>query len=160
MHHRMPLALLAGALAARDAGFEQRPGDIGVVLGLTACHPGGRAADVGAIQAQADALDQFADVGLAQVIVSIGGAGLRAVCQRVDGAREYPGIDVEGARVAVQQLACVAHDPPCWCTHGLVTQVISASNPRAVFCLACPPSERPAAAAWPFAPASAAGPTC
>src|ERR1019366_3964023 len=37
----MPVALVAAALADGHAGLQQRPGDVGVVRRLAACHPDG-----------------------------------------------------------------------------------------------------------------------
>src|SRR4029450_3223715 len=81
----MPLALVAGALAGGRAGVQQRPGDVGVILGLGAYEPDGGGADVGAVQAQPDALDQLGHVLLAEVVVGAGGTGLACGPQGVGG---------------------------------------------------------------------------
>jgi len=57
VHPGMPLALVAAALAGGHAGLQERPGDVGVVLGLAADDSDSSAADVGALQAQPDALN-------------------------------------------------------------------------------------------------------
>jgi hypothetical protein len=93
----MPLALIAAALTGGHTGLQQRPGDVGVVLGLAAGHPEHGGAHVAAVQAQPDALDQLGQVLLAQVVVGVGGAGLGAVVERVDGGGQDAGVDVEGA---------------------------------------------------------------
>jgi hypothetical protein len=84
----MPLALVATALACGHAGFQQRPEDVGVVIRLAARDPDGGGADVGAVQAQPDALNHLGQVLLAQAIVRVGGAGLGAIVERVDGASQ------------------------------------------------------------------------
>jgi len=66
VHLGMELALVAATLAGGRAGLQQRPGDIGVVLGLAAGDPDGSSADVGAVHAQPDALDKLNDVALAR----------------------------------------------------------------------------------------------
>jgi hypothetical protein len=63
---RMPLILVAAALAAGHACFWQRPGAVGVVVRLAADHPGGGGADIDAIQAQPAAVDYLGQVLLAQ----------------------------------------------------------------------------------------------
>src|SRR5260370_30430886 len=47
----MPLALIPAALADGHAGFQQRPGDAGLVVRLAAYHPNGGGAGLGAVQA-------------------------------------------------------------------------------------------------------------
>src|SRR6266446_1305635 len=49
---RMALALVTAALADGDTRFEQRPHDVGIVLGRPAEHAGCRSAHVRAVQAQ------------------------------------------------------------------------------------------------------------
>src|SRR5438876_11173639 len=53
----MALALVATALADGHAGLQQRLGDVGIVLGLAGDDADGGDADVGAVQAEPDALD-------------------------------------------------------------------------------------------------------
>ena len=62
VHPGMPLALIAAAPADGYAGLQQRPRDVGVVLGLAARYRCGGRADIGAVQAQPDALDHFGQV--------------------------------------------------------------------------------------------------
>jgi hypothetical protein len=111
VHPGVPLALVAAAFADGHAGLQQRPGDVGVVGRLSACHSDGGGADIGAVQAQPDARDHLGQVLRAQVGVDVGDAGLRAVAERVDGGGQHTGVDVDGAGVAVQQLPGVAHGP-------------------------------------------------
>ena len=101
----MPLAFVPAAPAGRHARLKLGSGEVGVVVGLAACHPQGGRTDVGAVQARADALDQLGHLRLAEAVVGAGGAGLRAVRQRVDGGGQDLGVEVEVARVGVQQLA-------------------------------------------------------
>jgi DNA-binding response OmpR family regulator len=90
----MPPALVTTALAGGHAGFQQRPGDAGVVVRLAADHPGGGGADIDTIEAQPDALDHLGQVLLGQVGVGVGGAGLGAVAERVDGGGQHAGVSV------------------------------------------------------------------
>ena len=119
-----PLALVSTALAGRRAGLQQRPGDACVVLGLAAGDPDGGGADIRAVLAQPDALDQLGQVLLAQVVVGVGGAGLGAVVERVDGGSQHARIEVEVAWVGVQQLPGVAHGILLARRHGDSTRVL------------------------------------
>ena len=76
---------------------------------LAADDPGGGGADIGAVQAQPDALDHPGQVLFAQVGAGVGGAGLGAVAERVNGVGHHGGVGGDGARVGVQQLLGVAH---------------------------------------------------
>ena len=89
----MPLALIAAAFAYCHAGFQQRPGGVGVVFGQAAEDPACGRADVGAVQAQPDALHHLGQVLLVQVGVGIGVARLGAVTDRVDGGGQHAGVD-------------------------------------------------------------------
>jgi hypothetical protein len=93
----MPVALIAAALADGRAGLQERLDDLGVVLRLAAYDSDGGDADVGAVQAEPYALDHLGDVLLAQVRCGVGGAGLGAVVEGVDGGGQHPGLDVESA---------------------------------------------------------------
>src|SRR5260221_12134759 len=68
VHHCMPLALVAGALAGGHADLQQRPGAVGVVLPLAAGGPDSGGADIGETQAQPDSHDQLRYVRLGSVI--------------------------------------------------------------------------------------------
>ena len=57
VHPGMVLALVAAALAGGHAGLQERLGNVGVVLSLAADDSDSSAADVGALQAQPDALN-------------------------------------------------------------------------------------------------------
>ena len=81
----MALALVTAALADGDTGFEQRPRDVGIVLGRPAEHAGCSSAYVRALQAQPYALDHVREIFLVQVGVGVGDAGLDAIVQRVEG---------------------------------------------------------------------------
>ena len=108
-HVGVPLALIAAALADGRAGLQQRPGGTGVVFGQAADDPGGGGTDIGAVQAQPDARDHFGQVLLAQVSVGVGGAGLGAVADRVDGGGQQVSVDGHGNRVGIQHLPGIAH---------------------------------------------------
>src|SRR5579859_6485273 len=111
LHIGMPLALIAAALADGYAGLQQRPDEAGVVLRLAADHPCGGGADIDAVQAQPDAPDHLGHVLLAQVSGVVGIAGLDAVAERVDRGGQHARVDSPDARVGVQHLPGVAHDP-------------------------------------------------
>jgi len=115
----MVLALVAAAFAAGHAGLKQRPGEIGVPFGRTAEYPERRGADVGALQAQPDALDQLGDVRLAQVGVRVGRAGLGAVAERVDGGRQDARVDAYVVSIGFQHLPGVAHSSLLECAASL-----------------------------------------
>jgi len=113
VHLRVPLALVAAALADRHACLKQRLGDVGGVVCRTASDLGGDGADVGAVQAQPDAPDHLGQVLLAEVSVGVRDAGLSAIVDRVDGRGQHVGVDVQGGRVGVQHLPGIAHGPSC-----------------------------------------------
>src|SRR5256885_14804468 len=66
VHLGVPLALVSAGPAGGHAGLEHSAGKVGVVAGMPGQHPARGVADVSAIQAGADALDQGGDPGLAQ----------------------------------------------------------------------------------------------
>src|ERR1700730_8423897 len=109
VHAGMMLALVAAALAAGHARLQERLDDVGVPLGRATYDPDRRAADVGALQAQPDALDELGDVRLAQVRVGVGRTGLGAVVKRVDGGGQHAGVDVQVVSIGFQHLPGVAH---------------------------------------------------
>jgi hypothetical protein len=82
MHPCVPLALVPTAVAGRHARLQLRPGKVGVVVGLAAEDPQRGGADVGAVQAQPDALDQLGDIPLDEAVVGAGGAA----CAQSDSA--------------------------------------------------------------------------
>ncbi len=92
----VPPAFIAAALADGHAGLQQRPGSAGIVFGQAAEDSGGGGADIGAVQAQPDALDHLGQVRLAQVGIGVGGTGLSAVASRVDGLRRQARVEVQG----------------------------------------------------------------
>jgi hypothetical protein len=102
VHLSVTLALVAAALADGHARLEQRPDDVGVELCWTAGYHGGSGAEIGAMQAQSNALDHVRDVRLAQVRVDVCGARLGAIDECVDDDGQGIGIDVDGVRVGVQ----------------------------------------------------------
>ena len=79
------VALVTAALTDGDTGFEQRPHDLGVVLGWPAEHAASGNADVRALQAEPNAPHHVREILLAQVRVGVSDAGLDAVVQRVEG---------------------------------------------------------------------------
>ena len=109
VHVGMPLALISATLADRHTGLNQRLGDIGVVFGRAADNPERSCANVGAVQAQPNALDHVGKVALAQVGVDVGGAGLDAAGEGVDRGGQYSCVDARVVRVGVKHLSGVAH---------------------------------------------------
>jgi hypothetical protein len=109
VHLGMRRALVSAAPADGDARLEQRPGDVGVVLGLPAHHPDRRRADIGTVKVEPDALDQVLDLLFAQTVVGAGGARLGTVAQRLDRCGKDARVEVEAARVGIQHLLGVAH---------------------------------------------------
>src|SRR5258706_2715472 len=76
---RVVLALVAAHLAGLHAGLEGSACRRGIEGSLAREDPAGRQADVGAIEAEADAADHRLHLLLAQVSIGVGGAGLGAV---------------------------------------------------------------------------------
>src|SRR5439155_6894313 len=71
LHHLcVALAFITTALARGDARLQQRPGQVGVVLGLSGDDPAHGATDIGAVQVQADALGETLEVALRQAGIS------------------------------------------------------------------------------------------
>jgi hypothetical protein len=108
----MSLALVPATPADGNASLQQQLDHVGVVASLAACDPAGGGAHIGAVHAQPDAPGHVGNVLLAQVVVGIGGAGLGAVAERVDGGGKRADVDVDDARVCIQHLPGVAHGPP------------------------------------------------
>src|SRR5215469_18348173 len=97
----VPRALVAAALADGDTGLQQRPGDMSVVLRLAGHDPHRGGADIGAVEAQPDALDHLGQVLLAQVGLGVGNAGIGAVAERVDGGGQHTGVGIQSTGVGV-----------------------------------------------------------
>ena len=72
------LALVAARLHGARADLEQHRDDAEIWRGLTREHACGGATDVGAVEAQPDAVDQRIDVMLRETRVGAGAADLRA----------------------------------------------------------------------------------
>src|SRR5690349_17333724 len=105
----MALAFVAAARADGNTGLEQRPHDIGVVLGRPAEDRSSGGTDVGAVQAQPNALDHVSEVGLAQIRVRVDDASLNAIVQGIDRVAEDSAVETSIEHVCVQNLSCVAH---------------------------------------------------
>jgi hypothetical protein len=105
----MPLALVAAAPARGHASFQERPGDGRVVLAQSADGTHGRGADIGAVQAQPDALHHAGEVLFAEVGVGIGGTSPGTVAERLDGGGENAGVDIEVTLLGIEHLPGVAH---------------------------------------------------
>jgi len=94
VHLGVALALVGARPAGGHAGLEHGAGEVGVIAGVPGQHPAGGAADVSAVQAGADALDQVRDPGLAQARVGAGGAGLGAVEAFLDTPNQGCAVDL------------------------------------------------------------------
>jgi hypothetical protein len=108
---RVPLTLIAASLTSFDATLKSYSGELGDELGLPAEDAAGRDADVTAVGTQRDAGNEGFDVGLAEVGVSAGCAGLSTVEARVDAGNQRPDFHRECARMCLQNLLSVGHDP-------------------------------------------------
>src|SRR5262245_1604135 len=79
VHLGVPAALVGARPAGGHAGLQKGAREVAVVAGVPGQHPAGSVADVGAVLAGADALDQVGGGGLTQARVGAGGTGLGAV---------------------------------------------------------------------------------
>jgi hypothetical protein len=105
----VPLALIATALAKGRTGCQQERGSA-VICSATGDADGG-SADIGAVQAQADAVDHLSHVLLVQVSIGVSGAGLGTVVERLNGCGQGGGVDAEVTWMGVQHLRDVPHGP-------------------------------------------------
>ena len=109
---RVPVTLVAASPTSFDAGLKGSPGELGDELGLPGEHAAGRDADVAAVVTQRDARDEGFEIGFAEVGVGAGCAGLRTVEARVDAGNQRPDVHPKCARMRLQNLLSVGHDPP------------------------------------------------
>ena len=100
----MALALAGADRTELPARRHLRSSALGDVVRLAAEEAGGRVADIGAIQAETDALAHLGDVVLPQVCIGAGGAALQAGEALVDAVGQQIAIDLRGARVSLQHL--------------------------------------------------------
>jgi hypothetical protein len=89
----MPLAFVTTRLAGRRAGFDHCPEDAEIGRGLTYRDPGGRVADVGAVEAEANAAHHLAHVDLREIGVGTTCAAGGTVEALFDTAQERVVID-------------------------------------------------------------------
>ena len=108
---RVPLTLIAASPTSFDASLKSSSGELGDELGLPTEDAAGRDADVTAVVTQRDAGNEGFDIGLAEVGVSAGCAGLSTVEARVDAGNQRPDFHRECARMRLQNLLGVGHDP-------------------------------------------------
>ena len=108
---RVPLTLIATSPTSFDASLKSNSGELGDELGLPTEDATGRDADVTAVVTQCDARNEGFDIGLAEVGVSAGCAGLSTVEARVDAGNQRPDFHRECARMRLQNLLSVGHDP-------------------------------------------------
>jgi len=108
---RVPLTLIAASPTSFDASLKSNSGELGDELGLPTEDAAGRDADVTAVVTQRDARNEGLDIGLAEVGVSAGRAGLSTVKARVDAGNQRPDFHRECARMRLQNLLGVGHDP-------------------------------------------------
>jgi hypothetical protein len=111
----MSLALLRARGAQVPARGHLRPGSRRGVLRLPREKAAGGIADVGAIQAETDALAEIDDLLLRQAGVSAGGTRCFTGTALVDAATEHIAVDLCGPRMSLEHLLgrrrC-SHDPP------------------------------------------------
>jgi hypothetical protein len=108
---RVTLTLVAASPTSFDARLKSNPGELGDELGLPAEDATGRDADVTAVVTQRNARNEGFDIRLAEVGVSAGCAGLSTVEARVDAGSQRPDFHRECARMRLQNLLSVGHDP-------------------------------------------------
>jgi hypothetical protein len=94
------LALRATGAARHHAGLHRRADDADVGRALAGHDSAGRFADVGAVEAEANAADQLRHVALAEVRVGTARARLGAVAARLDTAHE--GIEIAAGRLGMR----------------------------------------------------------
>lgn len=107
---RMPLALLPANAAREGARLHDRPRELRLELRLPREDLARGGAHISAIQAEANAADHRAYVGLAEVGVRARGAALSAVEACVDARDQGPGFDRGSLGMRLQDLLSVGHD--------------------------------------------------
>ncbi len=107
---RMPLALLPADAAGQGARLDDRPGELRLELGLPGEDLARGDAHVTAVQTQADAADQGAYIGLAEVGVRASRAALSAVKACVDTRNQGSRFDRGSLGMRLQYLLSVGHD--------------------------------------------------
>lgn len=107
---RMPFALLPANAARQGARLDHRSRELRLELRLPREDLARGAAHVSAIQAQANAADHGAYVGLAEVGVRARGAAFRAIEACVDARDQGPGFDRGFSGMCLQDLPSVSHD--------------------------------------------------
>ena len=100
----MALTLSGADRAQLPARGNLRPGRRGDVLGLAAEGAGGRVADVGAVQAEADAPAHLGDIRLRQVRIGAGAAALQAGKALVDAPGQQITVKPSGQRMRFEHL--------------------------------------------------------
>src|SRR5262245_29473446 len=100
----MPLALLRARGAHLPTRGHLRPGSCCGVLRLPREEAAGGIADVGAIQAEADALAEIDDLLLRQAGVSAGGTRGFTGTALVNAANENIAVDLRGPRMSLEHL--------------------------------------------------------
>src|SRR5215469_12945794 len=106
---RMVLAFVTTHFAGLHAGLESGARRRGVEGSLAREDPSGRLADVGAIEAEADAADHRLYLRLREVRVGVGGAGLGTVEARLDAFHERVRIHGWLTEVGLGQWCSVRH---------------------------------------------------
>src|SRR5215469_3703601 len=106
---RMVLAFVTTHFAGLHAGLESGARRRGVEGSLAREDPSGRLADVGAIEAEADAADHRLHLRLREIRVGVGGAGLGTVEARLDAFHERDRIHGWLTEVGLGQWCSVRH---------------------------------------------------
>jgi hypothetical protein len=94
------LALRATGAACHGAAFKRRADDADIGRGLAGHDAAGGIADVGAVEAEANAADQILQVALAEVSIGAAGTDSGAVAARLDTAHE--GIEIADGRLGMR----------------------------------------------------------
>lgn len=106
----MPLALLPADAAGHGACLDDRPGELRLEFSLPGEDLARGGAHITAVQTQANAADQHADVVLAEVSVRASSAALSAVEACVDTRNQGSRFDCGSPRMRLQYLLSVGHD--------------------------------------------------
>jgi hypothetical protein len=106
----MPLTLLPADAARLGTGLHDRPGKLGLELGLPAQDVACGGAHITAVQTQTDTADQHAYVVLAEVSVRASGAALGAVEACVDARKQRAGLNRGSQGMRLQHLLSVGHE--------------------------------------------------
>jgi hypothetical protein len=108
---RVPLTFIAASPTSFDTSLKSNARELGDELRLPTENAASRDADVTAVVTQRSARNEGFDVGLAEIGVSAGRATLGTIEARIDAGNQRPDFHRECARMRLQNLLGVGHDP-------------------------------------------------